>query len=318
MALYKIKDFDPDYRNHFDGQDIKDLDLYSGDQKVGSVNDVLVDEEGRFRYLVINTGAWIFGKRVLLPIGRASIDYSGRRVHVNGLTKQQVEDLPEFTDDLKIDYDQEERVRNVYRPTAATAGTTLNAPLEGSAPLNSPTPIDGAAYTGSSAGVAPLEASAGLTSYDRDTYHYDMEPDLYAVDESKHPSLKLYEERLIANKTRQKTGEVTIGKRVETETARVSVPVEKERVVIERSAATAGTAVTPGEAAFQEGEVARMEVYEETPDIHKEAFVREEVRVKKVVEQDTVTAEEEIRREELDMNTQGRPIVEGDTTKRTI
>jgi len=30
-----------------------------------------------------------------------------------------------------------------------------------------------------------------------------------------------------------------------------------------------------------------MEIYE-TPDIHKEAFVREEVKVKKVVEQETV------------------------------
>jgi len=29
-----------------------------------------------------------------------------------------------------------------------------------------------------------------------------------------------------------------------------------------------------------------VEIYEETPEIRKEAFVREEVRVKKVVEQD--------------------------------
>jgi len=37
-----------------------------------------------------------------------------------------------------------------------------------------------------------------------------------------------------------------------------------------------------------------MEIYEETPDIHKEAFVREEVKVKKVVE--TVETQETIRR----------------------
>jgi len=46
--------------------------------------------------------------------------------------------------------------------------------------------------------------------------------------------------------------------------------------VIERVTPTdAGRAVSPGEIDFQEGEVARIEVYEETPDIHKEAFVRE-------------------------------------------
>jgi len=53
-----------------------------------------------------------------------------------------------------------------------------------------------------------------------------------------------------------------------------------------------------------------MDIYEETPDIRKEAVVREEVRVKKVVEQDTVQVQESIRREELDIDTQGRPVAE--------
>ena len=46
-----------------------------------------------------------------------------------------------------------------------------------------------------------------------------------------------------------------------------------------------------------------MDVYTETPDVHKEAFVREEVRVRKEVTQDTATAEGQVRREELDLNT---------------
>jgi uncharacterized protein (TIGR02271 family) len=322
MALHKIKDFDPDYRNHFDGDDVKDLDLYAGDEKIGSVNDVLVDESGQFRYLIINTGAWIFGKKVMLPIGRARIDYSARRVYADGLTRQQVEALPEFTDDLKIDYDHEEQVRGVYRSSATTGTTgmtgmtgmtgaagTTEASLDASAPLNSPTPVEGMAYTGSSMGAA------GVTStYDRDTYSYDEhDRDLFDLGRQ-DDRIRLYQERLIASKTRQKTGEVTVGKHVETETARVDVPVEKERVVIERVNSTDATAVTPGEATFTEGEVARVEVYEETPDIHKEAFVREEVRVKKVVDQDTVTAEDEIRREELDIDTQGRPVIDNDRT----
>ena len=61
---------------------------------------------------------------------------------------------------------------------------------------------------------------------------------------------------------------------------------------------------------FHEGEVARVDVYEETPDIHKEAFVREEVRVRKEVDQKVVNAEEQLRREELDVDTQGRPVVD--------
>ena len=117
--------------------------------------------------------------------------------------------------------------------------------------------------------------------------------------------IRLYEERLMVNKQRAKAGEVAIGKRVETETAEVAVPVERERIVIERSDATTGTPVTPGTANFNSGEVARVDVYEETADIEKQAFVREEVKVRKEVETETVQASETIRREELEVDAEG-------------
>jgi uncharacterized protein (TIGR02271 family) len=100
----------------------------------------------------------------------------------------------------------------------------------------------------------------------------------------------------------KRQGESVISKRVETETANASVDVTKERVVIERMPASSETATMIGDAAFQEGEVARVEVYEEVPEFRKETFVREEVRVSKVVDQDTATAQETLRREELDID----------------
>ncbi|MFM7423601.1 MAG: YsnF/AvaK domain-containing protein, partial [Elainella sp.] len=121
-------------------------------------------------------------------------------------------------------------------------------------------------------------------------------------------TLRLYEENLIAGKSRQKTGDVVVGKRVETETQHVSIPVEKERVVIERVAPTDAT-VAAGADAFQEGEVVRVEVYEETPEIRKETVLREEVRVRKEIDRETVEADETVRRERLDVDQQGNPIV---------
>lgn len=285
MPLHKIRDFDPDYRTHFEDQDIIGYDLYAGADKVGSVDDLLVDDTGKIRYLLINTGAWIFGKKVLLPVGRSRIDSAGRRVAVDGLSRTQVEALPEYDGNMPVDYEHEEQVRGVYRPMLSQK----NAAVESSAPVD----------------------------YDRDTYAYDRDPDLYNLDDHNHQKLSLYEERLIASKTRAKTGEVAVGKRVETETAKVSVPIEKERVVIERTTPTgASTAVAPGNTAFQEGEVARVEVYEETADIHKEAFVREEVSIRKEVDRETVNAEETLRREELDVDTEGRPVVDKGTDTR--
>jgi hypothetical protein len=115
MALHKLQDFDPNYRNHSNDDDVKGLDLYAADEKIGSVHDVLIDDQGKFRYLVINTGMWVVGKKVLLPIGRARIDYMNKRVYADNLTKGQIEALPEFTDDMTIDYDHEEEVRGIYR-----------------------------------------------------------------------------------------------------------------------------------------------------------------------------------------------------------
>jgi uncharacterized protein (TIGR02271 family) len=284
MALHKIKDFNPDYKEHFGDRDIKGLDVYVADDKIGSVDDVLVDDGGQFRYLVINTGAWIIGKKVLLPIGRARVDDNAKRVYAIELTKAQVEALPEFTNDMVVDYDHEEQVRGVYRtgaPMQQDVSSSVGAPAMGTAMM------------------------------DRDNYTYDREPDLYGMNEQNSSTLKLYEERLVSSKTRQKTGEAVISKHVETETATASVSVDKERVVIERMPASSiGTTIPTGTDVFKEGEVARMDVYEEVPEFRKEAFVREEVKVSKVVDTENATAQEQLRREELDVDVDGNPVVD--------
>jgi uncharacterized protein (TIGR02271 family) len=270
MPLYKLEEFDPHYRETFGGDDVKALELYTqSGVRVGRISDVLVDNEGRFRYLVIDTNLEdSISKKILLPIGLSHIDYPARRVYVDGLSKEQVAHLPEYHDNIAVDADYEERVRGVFRPQ-----------------------------------------TSNLT-YDRQTYDYQQEPALYNLNDQYHQTFKLYEERLIANKQRVKTGEVAVGKHIETETARVEVPIQRERVVIERTTPTSTDAiVTPEDLQFQQGEVARIELYEETPEIRKEAFVREEVRVRKIIENDTVEAQEVIRREELDIDTEGNLLV---------
>lgn len=125
------------------------------------------------------------------------------------------------------------------------------------------------------------------------------------VNATDRDTIRLHEERLVADKERFKTGEVAVGKRVETKTEEVAVPVQKERVVIEAAnvGETRPVAKAPN---FEAGEVARTETYAERADIHKEAFVREEVDVRKEVDRDVVTGTETLRREELDVDTTGK------------
>ncbi|MDB9375455.1 DUF2382 domain-containing protein [Nodularia sphaerocarpa] len=285
MVLHKLADFDPKYHETIQGDDIKGLGVYTdvGHEKIGTVSDVLVDELGHFRYLVVDLGFWIFGKKVLLPVGRSRIDYEANRVYAVGMTREQAEDLPKFEEGRTLDYDYEEQVRGVYRD--------------------------------SKYGTTPVEASTRTAttkpSYSPDTYSYEHEPSLYNLNQQDHQTLRLYEERLIANKVRQKTGEVTIGKHVESETARVSVPIEREHVVIERiTPEDAGRVVSAQEANFREGEVTRVELHEETPEVRKETVLREEVRFKKVVDQETVETQGTVRREELDVNSPNLPVEE--------
>ena len=305
MALAKIADLYPNYKEDiFGGEDIKSFSVYDyTNDKIGSVHDIIVDDSGRFRYLVIDTGFWIFGKKVLLPVGRASIDYSQQRVYAKGLTKEQAESLPEYDDNMTVDYDYEERVRMVYRGEGYEEDNTVR---------------EAGGYDSGAYQATGAAATTGAATYDRDSYNYDRDANLYDHQEPEldnRQNLKLYEERLVANKERFRAGAVSIGKRVETETASVAVPVEKERVIIERNTATEGTVVAPGEATFGEGEVARVEVYEETANVEKQAFVREEVSVRKEVEQETVQARETIRREELEVETDGDATINRGSTR---
>ncbi|MBO1052670.1 MAG: DUF2382 domain-containing protein [Dolichospermum sp. DET73] len=285
MALYKIEDFTPDSNYDSPGLDgsevekIKHFDVYSDidDDKVGTIKYILVDDSGRLRYLVVDTGFWFFGRQVLLPIGRSRIDYDKRRVYANKLTKQQVENLPDFKDLQEIDYDYEERVRGVYRPPIA------QEPLESSTPLESPIAVDSPLVSHERTIVTPA------VPVERNTYRYEEEPNLYNVNEQDHQNLKLYEERLVANKSRVKTGEVTVSKQSYTEMVTVSVPVQRERIVIEHTDAETGVKnVSLTEADLGEGGV----------------------KIKKIVEQDTVEAEDTIRRQELDVTRNDQRVTE--------
>ncbi|MFB2934598.1 DUF2382 domain-containing protein [Aerosakkonemataceae cyanobacterium BLCC-F154] len=298
MLLYKVEDFNPNYRTEaFDGREFKGLDVYAGnnDEKIGKIDNGLVDETGRFRYFVVDTGSWIFGKKVLVPVGLCRIDFRSNRVYATGLqNKKQAERLPRYEDGMSVDYDYEEEVRNIYRTPTVEA----TPPVEASLPVES---------TGIAGVATPVSRPQPVVKedYDRQAYTYEKEPAMYNINEQDHQDFKLYEERLVTSKSRRKAGEVTVGKHVETQTVKTTVPVEKERVIIERTTPTETRISDTPRDAFQGEQAMRMEVYEETPDIRKETVVREEINIRKEVARDTVEVKDTVRREELDLDTEG-------------
>jgi len=120
-------------------------------------------------------------------------------------------------------------------------------------------------------------------------------------------TVQLKEEQLRANKEQVQAGEVEVRKEVHTEHRTVTVPVEREEVVIERKP-VAGHAVS-GTIDANATEI-RIPVREEKVHVTKEAVVKEEVSVgkRKVKENKTVAAD--VRKEELVVETEGHAKVQ--------
>ncbi|GAB4232309.1 MAG: hypothetical protein Kow00121_60440 [Elainellaceae cyanobacterium] len=117
MALVKITDFDPNYTNAVGDKDLINYSVYSDvtNEKIGTIEDILVDEEdGHFRYFVVDIGFWIFGKKVLLPVECSQIKFDEQHVYAQEMTKEQAENLPKFDSSLRIDHEYEDQVRAIY------------------------------------------------------------------------------------------------------------------------------------------------------------------------------------------------------------
>jgi hypothetical protein len=70
-------------------------------------------------YLVIDTGPWIFGKKVMLPAGTiVRVDDDDQKVFVKR-TKDQIKDAPEFDESLYRDEAYRDKLGSYYGPGGA-------------------------------------------------------------------------------------------------------------------------------------------------------------------------------------------------------
>lgn len=197
MALVKIETLAPNIFERVGDKNIINFPVYAGatQEKIGIVNDILVDEKaGRLRYLIIDVGFWIFGKKILLPVGLARTDFTNQCIYAQGLTKEQAKNLPELNDDLKIDRHYEQQVRNIYRPTPSDTLVNPVAPVAAFDPMA----INTAATLTEPLRVDPgfdLERNSFNDRAD-DAYSYHNELDLYELNSADAQELKLYEEQL--------------------------------------------------------------------------------------------------------------------------
>jgi hypothetical protein len=94
------------------GANLVGYDVEATDGSIGKVDEA-TNEVGS-SYIVVDTGPWIFGKKVLLPAGTVDrADTNSGKLYV-GLTKDQIKDSPEFDQSNYNEPDYRNRVGDYY------------------------------------------------------------------------------------------------------------------------------------------------------------------------------------------------------------
>ncbi|MFB9757347.1 YsnF/AvaK domain-containing protein [Ectobacillus funiculus] len=119
------------------------------------------------------------------------------------------------------------------------------------------------------------------------------------------PKLQLHEEQLDISKTWIQTGEITVRREVVTEIKRIEVPVVREELVIEKKILDAKSLDQQAE----HTETIRIPISEERIEITKHPTALEDISIYKNTFEEIVQIDETLKKEILDVNTTGSPIV---------
>ena len=94
--------------------DIAGFTVEAIDGKIGKVDEATQEAGGS--YVVVDTGPWIFGKKVLLPAGVIQdVDLDTETVFVNR-TKDEIKSAPEFDEKRYREEDYRNEVGGYYGP----------------------------------------------------------------------------------------------------------------------------------------------------------------------------------------------------------
>ena len=230
-------------------------------EKIGKVDDLFLDENDSPEYIGVKMG--LLGTRsTLIPFQIARVNDERQVIEV-AAEKETVKNGPTFDDDKEITPEFENEVYSYYG-----LGQT-NATQDRSA--------YGAYYgeqTTQTTGVG-----------DRTDVSYEDELRVQRT-----------EEELRAGTREREAGSLRVRKRVRTDRESIEVPTRHEEVTVER---------VPVEGEASEAEIGEDEVVvpvtEEEVVVEKRPVAKEEVRIRKDVVEDTEVVEEDVRREEIEV-----------------
>jgi uncharacterized protein (TIGR02271 family) len=274
------------HEDRFAGYEVYDPD----GEKIGKVDDLFVDESDQPEYIGVKMG-FLGTSSTLIPWAAVNTtDDSGRRI-ITSVDKAKVKDGPAFDDDREITPEFESEVHSYYglgRSDTESGSYGSYYSDDTDAGTVGPGMSMGDTETGEFREHAVTDEGVNQSRGD----------DLQDEDELR---VQRTEEELAAGTREREAGALNVRKRVRTDRERIEVPTRHEEVTVERVPVSEGTAAT--EAQIGDDEV-RVPVTEEEVVVEKRPVVKEEVRIRKDVVEDTEVVEEDVRREEIDIDDQ--------------
>jgi hypothetical protein len=143
--------------------------IEASDGRLGTVSDLLFEDVGwAIRWLVVDTGTWLSGRKVLLPLSALGQPDAARRHFPVTLTMQQVKDSPDIDTDQPVSRQIETSVFGHYGWDPYWAGSIVPMSNAMVAPIAVPLPRVhdlGSADDDADAGDPHLRSIAAVTGY---------------------------------------------------------------------------------------------------------------------------------------------------------
>ena len=96
-------------------KDMLDYTILATDGEIGQVSDILLgDSDLKARYVDVDTGGWLSGRKVLLSTAWLSAVAPRKQALVVNLTKKRIEEAPPYDPDVKIPREYETQLHDHY------------------------------------------------------------------------------------------------------------------------------------------------------------------------------------------------------------
>ena len=255
--------------------------------KIGKVDDLFVDESDQPEYIGVKMG-FLGTSSTLIPWELVTPQEDSGRVTV-ATDKDTAKNGPAFDDDREITPEFEQQIYSYY-------GLQSSSTTEQSGSYYSDETDAGTVGPGMSMGDTETGEFREHAATDEGV-NQSQGDDLADEDELR---VQRTEEELAAGTREREAGSVSVRKRVRTDREQIEVPTRHEEVTVERVPVSEGTA---SEAQIGEDEIS-VPVTEEEVVVEKRPVAKEEVRIRKDVVSDTEVVEEDVRKEEVDVDDQ--------------